>query len=141
MTTADLRARLAAAADLVARSTAPGEWPTVTRLDGAPVPPGYAAWRVGGEGGPVTALPALAPSAPLDVRRRYLARVVANGSGRCPLCSAVAGITPDSPTPDRPAAWHLMPVRVGITHATACPATFTDDDRRHFDPRALGEPS
>lgn len=80
----------------------PGHWPRLDRLTDAPAPPGWAVWRAGGEGGPLTALPALLPSAPLDVRHRYLARVVANTTGRCPMCSAVPSITPDSPTPERP---------------------------------------
>ncbi len=119
----------------------PGHWPRLDRLTDAPAPPGWAVWRAGGEGGPLTALPDLLPSAPLDVRRRYLARVVSNTTGRCPMCSAVADITPDSPTPERPGAWHVLPVKVGTTHAPDCPAIFTEDDRQHLDPRALGGPS
>jgi hypothetical protein len=139
MTRADARAALAACADRSARSAPPGGWPLLELLADAPAPPGWAVWRAGGPGGGLTALPALLPSAPFGVRWRYLARVVANTTGRCPLCSAVARITPDSPRPEHRAAWSVLPVRVGITHAPDCATTFTDDDRAHFDPRTLGE--
>lgn len=135
MNVADTRAALVLLWDGVLAP--PGHWPRLDRMADAPAPPGWAVWRAGGEGGPLTALPDLLPSAPLDVRGRYLARVVANTTGRCPMCPAVASITPDSPTPERPGAWHVLPVRVGTTHAPGCPAIFADDDRRHFDPRAF----
>jgi hypothetical protein len=130
--TADIRARLAAAADRVTRSTLPGAWPEVARLDGAPVPPGFTAWRIGPEGGPVTVLPTLDPAAPLDVRRRYLARAIGNGTGRCPLCSAVAGVLGPDPEHGHRAGFHLLPVTVGIRHAPDCPAEFTDAERHYF---------
>jgi len=136
MTQADARAALAAAADRSTRSAPPGAWPLLELLTDAPAPPGWAVWRAGGPGGSLTALPTLLPTAPIGVRWRYLARVVANTTGRCPLCSAVAGVTPD---PGRPAAWAVLPVVVSVSHAPDCPATFTDDDRVHFDRRALGE--
>lgn len=138
MTTADTRAKLAALWDRM-HPTDPAEWPRLDLLIDAPAPPGWAVWRAGGPDGPLTLLPALAPSAPFDVRRRYLARVVANTTGRCPMCGAAAGVAPDAPDPEhgRLAAYRVAPVRVGITHAPDCPATFTDHDRQHLDPRAL----
>lgn len=139
MNVADSRATLARAWEGVLAP--PGDWPRLDRVTDAPAPPGWAVWRAGGPGGPVTALPALLSSAPSDVRRRYFARVVTNTTGRCPLCSAVAGITPDSPTPERPGAWHVMPVKVAVTHSSDCPATFAEADRRHFDPRAINPAS
>jgi len=133
---ADVRAELAAQWDRVRPPDLdPAAPPLVERLDGAPAPPGYTVWRIGGPGGPVTALPALIESAPLNVRRRYHARVVANGIGRCLLCSAVACIYPDRPDST---AWRVLPVTIGIDHAHGCPAEFTDADRQWFDPRALG---
>ncbi|HEU5025238.1 MAG TPA: hypothetical protein VFV01_10000 [Spirillospora sp.] len=141
---ADLRARLAAAMDRADRARAnpsdPEDWPPVMRLAGAPVPPGYALWRVGGEDGPVTALPALRASAPMEFRQRYMARLVANGTGRCPLCGEAASINGHDPEHGRRAAYRLLPVTVGITHSPDCPALFTDDDRRWFDPRAVAPP-
>lgn len=137
---ADLRARLAAAMDRADRARAnpldPEDWPPVARLAGAPVPPGFTAWRVGGEDGPVTVLPSPRPSAPLDFRQRYLARVVANGTGTCPLCGEAAGIS--GPDPERQqAGYRALPVTVGITHSPQCPALFTEEDRTWFDPRAV----
>lgn len=134
MNTADDRARVVALWDRV--HPTPDEWPGVTLLDGGPVPEGFSAWRVGDDDGIVTVLPTLLPSAPMDFRRRYFARVIANGSGECPLCGAVAGLSAD---PVRtPAAWHRLPLRLTVRHATDCPATFTEAERRHFDPRAMG---
>jgi hypothetical protein len=138
-TAADLRARLAAAWERAHAVQAAEVLPLVEHLADAPAPPGWSVWRVGGEGGPVTALPALAagPAAPMDVQRRYLARVLANCSGRCPSCGAVANLP--SADPERtPAAWQVAPVTVGIVHAPECPAVFTEADRGHFDPRAVG---
>lgn len=83
-------------------------------------------------------LPALRPLAPVEVRRRYVARVVANATGRCPLCEGVAGVWID---PTRtPAAWSVLPVTFQVLHATQCPAQFETRDRKWFDPRAVGAP-
>ena len=125
-------------------------WPLVTRLSGparAEVPPGFAAFAVGPwqddpqdappEGRHIVVMPSLVAEAPMSVRRRYIARLVATGTGRCPLCGSVAGILPDSPSPDHPASWRLLPLRVGISHTPGCPAVFGDADREYFDPRAV----
>jgi len=137
MTPADVRARLAATWDTAAHAPE-----VITRVDGAPVPPGYTAWSVGGS---TTALPTLTDDAPFEVRARYFARVRANALGRCPLCDAVAGATVPDPT-KHPAAFHVLPLTVPlrIEHtATAtgatCPAVFTDDDRRWFDPDGMAD--
>ncbi|OLT11716.1 hypothetical protein BJF79_23630 [Actinomadura sp. CNU-125] len=138
---ADLRARLAAAMDRADRARAnpsdPEDWPPVTRLAGAPVPPGFTAWRVGGEDGHVTAMPSVRDSAPLEFRQRYMARVVANGTGLCPLCGEAAGISGPDPEHGHLAGYRAVPVTVGITHSPDCPALFTEEDRTWFDPRAV----
>lgn len=146
-TTADLRARLAALWDRAHPGSAPpDQWPPITRLvtgDGLDrVPPGFAAWAVGrwpndpdtapAEGRHVIVLPELDPAAPYEVHRRYMARVIADGTGRCPMCAAVAGIVGPDPEHGHRAGFHRLPVVVGIQHATACPAEFTEDDRRWF---------
>lgn len=138
--TADARAALAAAWEVAGSprpegSPAPGP---VERLRDAPAPPGWQVWRVGG--GAATMLPALRPSAPMRVRRRYLARIVASCTGRCPLCGAVAGLPAQAPDPERtPAGWAALPLAVGITHDESCAALFGPRERRWFDPRAVGE--
>lgn len=129
MSTAEHRALLALAWD---SADQPGP---LVRVTDAPVPDGFTAWRMGDS---VTVLPALLPSAPSGVRRRYEARAQANLTGTCPLCRAVADLSPD---PSAPVAWRLLPVTVGIRHEKGCRALFTDEDRQHFDPRALGEAS
>ncbi|GAA6527953.1 hypothetical protein [Intrasporangium sp. DVR] len=130
---ADLRARLAAAQALAAESVPPEVWPLLTRLDGAPVPDGFTAWRVGPEGGPVVAVPAFAPDAPHEFRRRWLARALATALGRCPLCGEVASLDREPPGPGEQgrAAFHALPLYVRVRHATGCPADdFTDAERR-----------
>lgn len=53
-----------------------------------------------------------------------------------PLCGAVADLSAD---PIRtPAAWHVLPLHVTVSHAARCPATFTEAEREHFDARAFG---
>ena len=116
----------------------PAERPLlVERLVDAPCPPGWCVWRVGGEGGALTMLPSLAASASLDLHRRHLLRVIANCTGQCPECSAAAGLPSIDPE-QAPAGWRMVPVTVGIVHAPGCQATFTEADRPHLDPRALG---
>ena len=145
-TTADLRARMAELWDRVHATAPPGEWPEVTRLTTGPevdrLPPNFTAWAVGPwpadpadappAGRHVVVLPTLDPAAPFDVQRRYRARIVADGSGTCPLCSGVAGIV--GPDPERArAGFHALPVRVGVRHSTGCPAAdFGERERRWF---------
>jgi len=77
----------------------------------------------------------LTNNAPVPMRRRYLARVAAQGSGRCPLCAQVADISGPDPEHGRRAGYRLLPVTVGVRHVTGCPASdFTDADRRWFEP-------
>lgn len=123
---ADLRARLAAAWD--------GATGGVEHLADAPgVPPGFTMWRVGRSS---VVLPALAADAPLEVRERYLARVVATATGTCPLCAAVACLG-DADPQRTPGAWAVLPVTLSVPHTTGCPAVFGDQDKRFFDPRAV----
>lgn len=129
MSTADDRAVLAHAWDRAARDT------QLVRVTDARVPEGFTAWRLGSA---VTVLPTLLPSAPPDVRLRYEGRARANLIGTCPLCGAVADLSSD---PSAPAAWRVLPLTVGISHEKGCGALFTDEDRQHFDPRALGRSS
>lgn len=125
---ADTRGRLAAG---LSSACAPDT--ALEQLDDAPTPPGWVMWRMGRSS---TVLPELADDAPALVRLRYVARVVANCTGTCPLCEAVAGLTAD---PIRtPATWLLGAVTVGITHAEGCPAVFTDADRPYFPGLAAG---
>lgn len=117
------------------------DWPAVVAVSDPAPPEGFTAWtthppRAGS--GQVAVLPALLPTAPPAVARRYMARVLASLTGACPLCSAV--VTLSGPDPERtPAAWLHLPVVVGMTHAPDCPAIFTEADRAHLDPRALGD--
>lgn len=130
MRTADLRAALAREWDHGS------DWPPVVLLTDHPAAgEGRCVWRVLG-GTASTVLPALRPDAPPSVHRRYLARVTANLTGRCPLCGQVAGMSAD---PERtPAAWSVTRLTVAIRHDPACGATFTDADRRWF-PSITGE--
>lgn len=148
---ADLRARLAALWHRAHSSTPVDAWPQVTRLTTGPalarVPDGFTPWAVGPwiddpaaappAGRHVVVLPTLAGDAPLDVRHRYLARLVALGTGRCPLCSAVAGLSRQIPEPGEPgrAAFHALPLVVTVNHSVGCPAdSFGEEDRRFFVP-------
>lgn len=142
---AELRATLAALWERAQESTPADDWPAVTRLTSGPelakVPPGFTAWAVGAwpdadapGGRHVVVLPTLDPAAPLDVHRRLMARVVALGSGRCPLCSAVAGLDrePVAPGEQGRAVFHVLPLYVRVRHATGCPAEFTPDEAHLF---------
>ena len=106
--------------------------PLVERITDAPVPPGWAMFRVAGV---PLAMPAPAPDAPYEFRKRYLARVIATGTGLCPMCNRTAGLSHDPET--SPAAFRVLAVTYGITHDPDCPAIFTDADRQFFDPRAV----
>ena len=137
MSTADLRGRLVGLWERAHDDSVPADrWPLVTALSGPAldaVPPGCSAWAVG----PWQDDPQDAPSEGRHIV--VMPSLVATGTGRCPLCGGVAGILPDSPSPDHPASWRLLPLRVGISHTPGCPAVFTDADRQFFDPRALAE--
>ncbi len=123
--TADLRALLARTWD--GTDDAPLE-----HLADAPVPPGYAMWRLGRS---TTVLPALLPTAPMAIVERYMWRVLSNVTATCPVCGQVAEISYD---PERaPAAWHALPVTVAVRHVDGCPAVFGEEDREWFDPRAV----
>lgn len=145
---AETRARLVALWERANRSTPADEWPTVTRLTSGPaldkVPDGFTAWAVGPwpddpaaaprEGRHIVVLPTLDVAASLSVHRRYLARAVALGTGRCPLCSAVAGLSrePVAPGEQGRAVFQELPLYVRVRHATGCPAEFLPDERHHF---------
>lgn len=143
---ADLRARLAALWERVNASTPDDEWPAVTLLTSGSgldkVPPGFTAYAVGpwdehpenapASGRHVVVLPSVHPNAPLGLRRRLMARAVANGTGTCPLCSAALGLSQRLPGPGEPgrAVWHALPVYLAVRHATGCPADdWTETDR------------
>lgn len=148
---ADLRAALAALWERAHDSTPDHEWPTVTVLTSGSgldkVPPGFTPYAVGPwtehpenaprEGRHVVVLPTAHPNAPLGLRRRLMARAVALGTGRCPLCSEVAGLTQRLPGPGEPgrAVWHALPVYLAVRHATGCPADdWTEADRSWLAP-------
>jgi hypothetical protein len=57
------------------------------RIWDPPWPPGIAAYRVAGV---LCVMPELLPKAPASIRRAYRDRIVANATGRCPRCGAVA---------------------------------------------------
>lgn len=89
----------------------------VEHVTGAPIPPGFEMWRVDGL---VVVLPGVTPTAPIEFKERYLCRVVATGTGTCPMCSRTASFNAD---PERqPAAWRLAaagahlrdPARAGL---------------------------
>jgi hypothetical protein len=106
----------------------------VEHLTDAPVPPGFAMWRV--EDGAPVVMPAPAPDAPDEFLHRYFARLVATSTGLCPMCGERAGLSHDPET--APAAWRLQEVTYGISHGRGCPCLFTESDRRYFDARGLG---
>jgi hypothetical protein len=126
------KGRLARAWDSAAKAVQEGP---AERVDGVPgTPEGYHAWRLGRH---VTVLPALVDGAPWEMHLRIQARVEANLTGRCPLCGEVADLSAD---PERGrVGWAATPVTVGIAHSDGCPTVFDDDDRRWFDPRAVGK--
>lgn len=98
----------------------------IEKVDGL-APTGWQAWCAAGS---VALLPALAPGAPLEFRRRYLARARAATTGLCPLCGQAAGL----PTPTDRGAAH----RAKVSPSVGCPALFAEADKRWIDPRALG---
>jgi hypothetical protein len=48
-------------------------------------------WSAYGVGDVLVLMPTLLPGAPKSIKRRYLARIVANASGTCPVCRSCAG--------------------------------------------------
>jgi hypothetical protein len=126
-TFAETRARLAQMWDRVhPKDSTPL---TVERL--ASDAPGFTAWRVSSpDGSSTVVLPSLDLSAPFEIHRRYLARVIADATGICPLCSAVAGVSRDPD--DGRAAFALLPVVVTVRHFPGCGAQFGEDERGWF---------
>ena len=105
----------------------------VEHLLDAPVAPGFTACSR--TAGVTVVMPAPADDAPFEFLQRYLARVVANATEVCSMCSERASLSHD---PDEAlAAWRALPVTYGITHLPSCPCTFTEADRPYFDPRAF----
>ena len=144
---ADMRGRLAAAWERANDSIPSEQWPQVTRLTTGPgldkVPPGFTAWAVGpwsaqktSEGRQVVVLPSLALNAPKAVWERYLARVIATGSGKCPMCSQVAALDREPPAPGElgRAAFHALPLFVRVTQSMGCPAADWTERERHYFP-------
>lgn len=123
---ADSKSRLAAAF-----SRAHGH--PVSRVTDVSVPAGWQAWRCDDV---VTVLPALVAAAPLVAHRRLLLRVVANCTGVCPACGAVAGFNVDPET--HRAGWLLLPVTVAVLHEPGCGAVFGGHEAAWFVPYASG---
>lgn len=140
---AALRARMTALWERAHAATPDDAWPQVAPLvDGTgSVPPHHTAWAVGPWDEDTTTArhvivtPSLDPAAPASLHRRLAARVVALGTGRCPLCSAVAGLSQQPPAPGEPRVpWHVFDVFVTVRHATGCPADDWTDAERHWFP-------
>jgi len=131
---ADLKAHLADAQAIAAAV------PIVSLLGALPdTPDGYVVWAVGPLGGPRSRvlMPEFSPDAPPVVMDRLVARVLADATGTCPLCGAVAGLVgPEPPNPERPllgrGVYYALPVSVGFRHEGECPAVFGEEDRRWF---------
>ena len=81
MNRADMKATVARAA-----RSATGQVPML--VDKPEDMPGWSLWKVGEV---VVGVPTLLPGAPKSVKRRYLGRILANATGRCPGCSATVG--------------------------------------------------
>lgn len=101
-------------------------WPLVTGLPDpfGLVVRGWAAFIVGlwsdePEDTPrgIVYMPTLRPCSPHSLRRRHLARTIANGSGRCPLCRA-----------ERAGRW--------LVHEAECATAFHPHDTAWLDPTA-----
>lgn len=146
------RMRVIVRQHLVAATADPGQWPDVTKLTSGraleTLPVGYTAWAVGnwdddpdvraatreGISNHIVVLPTLVDDAPPEIHSRLMARAVAIGTGKCPLCSGRAGLTQQPPAPGEPrASFHAFPVYVRIEHSQGCPADdWSDDDRQWF---------
>jgi len=141
---ADMRAKFTALWERVHQATPDHAWPAVTRLTSGPelakVPPHHTAWAVGpwsdepASTRHIIVQPSLDPAAPVSMHRRLLARVIAIGSGRCPMCSGIATLSRQPPGPgESRAAFHLFAVYVAVRHANGCPADdFTARERAWF---------
>lgn len=111
---ADIRSRLVSGFDAATEADAHVE--QVAR----PSPPGFVVWRIVGTTRPATMVPALLLHAPGRVQRGYHARIVANLTGTCPLCTATAWIDTDADPEHTPAGWSAIEVSVGIVHLPGC---------------------
>jgi hypothetical protein len=78
-------------------------------------------WKVGDV---LVGMPALLPTAPASVRRRYRLRIVANATGECPRCESIA---------DDPLEGH----QASLSHENGCPLLLNDIER-FIDPRSSG---
>lgn len=131
----DAKARLAAAQSSAAAM------PLVALLGIPPAgtPPHMSAWAVGPFGGPrqVVVVPTLKPEAPPEVVERVVARVLAIGTGRCPLCGGIQELSQAIPDPERPmrgrVSWEALPVFLDVRHAPFCPATFEPSEAHWFE--------
>jgi hypothetical protein len=108
---ADVRARLVAGWESASNSDQ-----TIEQVDDPRVPPGWSMWRLGFS---ATVLPALVAHAPRGIHLRYRLRVLADLTGRCHACGAVASID------------------LAMAHEDGCPTQFSETDRGWFDPRAV----
>jgi hypothetical protein len=96
LTPADVKARFSASWSEASQAAAEAaETETEPRLEQAPMPcpPGYVIWRIRGTQGR-TMMPQLLPHPPPRVCRNYLARVISNLTGTCPICRQTAWIDP-----------------------------------------------
>ena len=91
-----------------AADATPDPAPLIEHLVDAPAPPGFSVWSVNSSA-PIV-LPTLALDAPIEIRLRYFARLLALATGTCPLCGAVATLGPTDPEHSRPAAWAVLPL-------------------------------
>jgi len=107
--------------------------PLITRLVPPPpkTPEGFAAWAVGDDHPrSIVVLPAITPTATYAQHQRYIARLIADATGHCPLCGQSAGLSLD-PERDR-ALWRVAPLVIEVSHVNGCPATFDDEDKHLF---------
>lgn len=145
--TAAVRAQLTDLWERAHSSTPDDQWPPVTKMTNGSavekVPEGFDAWSVGRwpespsdapeSGRLIVVLPSLNVFAPMSVHRRLRARVIANGTGRCPLCNQAAGLSAPVPEPGGPRAYfHAGEVTVTLNHDRGCPAEFSDSERYLF---------
>jgi hypothetical protein len=120
---ADLKAKMARA-----HKSAAGQIPI---LVGKPSDmPGFSAYMVGQV---LVCMPTLLPTAPKSVKRRYLARIVANATGVCPHCGELAG----DPKGDPKDASDDSIAHAELAHESWCTVSDTESSLdRWFDPAA-----